>query len=324
MQSITATSVNSGTSNQAFAGGIAGTGNGAVQNCYNATPVSGSGGHIGIGGISGSVTTAFGASMKNCYNYGKITSSAGTNFNGGIVGRNGWGGSYGAIAVNNSYTTTAATNAYCYNSYATPYKTASLVISPDTMKTYTAKMGSAFVYDVYNINDGYPVLAWENERPVMKLDKNQAYIKSGEQIQLNIAQTEEITKIIGGNYSLSNFTWKSTDESVARVNNGIVTGIGDGHATIYAKHESSGMYAMAVINVASVKANPQIETGNGFTVILKADGTVWSIGKNEKGQLGNGTNKNSSVVVQVKTDEDTFLSDIVKIAVRKRICFSTK
>ena len=82
---------------------------------------------------------------------------------------------------------------------------------------------------------------------------------------------------------------------------------------------SARINAMCIVNVAGKEniALPQIETGNGFTVILKADGTVWTIGNNAKGQLGTGegTGTYSNVLTQVQIDEDTKLENVVKIAV---------
>ena len=43
-------------------------------------------------------------------------------------------------------------------------------------------------------------------------------------------------------------------------------------------------------------------TGNSHTVALKADGTLWAWGFNEKGQLGNGTNTNSNTPVRVNLE----------------------
>ena len=54
---------------------------------------------------------------------------------------------------------------------------------------------------------------------------------------------------------------------------------------------------------------------NEFTAILKSDGTVWTIGKNENGQLGDGTNEDKIEAVQVKIDENTYLTNVIKISV---------
>ena len=255
--------------------------------------------------------------LKNSYNYGSVTGTGnGTKYIGGIVGRNaaGYTGAITTGTISNSYCTTGTTYSYYY--YSSSYKTSTTGrTAAATLKTYTVTLGNAFAYDVYGKNSGYPVLAWENETPVMELNKNQEYIKIGQSLQLNVVEKDEITELIGTNYSNSNFKWTSTNEDVATVNeNGIVTGISDGYTTIYAYHETTGMYAMAVINVAKDFANPQIETGKGFTTILKSNGTVWTIGNNASGQLGNGSTDNSKVPVQVKIDEDTNLENIVKIA----------
>ena len=48
-------------------------------------------------------------------------------------------------------------------------------------------------------------------------------------------------------------------------------------------------------------AYPQVAAGTDFTVALKADGTVWTWGNNEYGQLGNGVS-NGTVVYPEKID----------------------
>lgn len=80
---------------------------------------------------------------------------------------------------------------------------------------------------------------------------------------------------------------------------------------------------MCVVNVKKNVANPMIATGNGFTIILKADGTVWSIGNNANGSLGNGNTENKGIPQRVKRDEDTYLENVIKIAVRFKSCTST-
>lgn len=76
--------------------------------------------------------------------------------------------------------------------------------------------------------------------------------------------------------------------------------LGDGSATLYgyAPHQIGG--------IGSVSA---IEGGESFKLLLKTDGTVWAVGVNRNGQLGNGTTTNSAVPVQV-----TGLVNVVKIA----------
>lgn len=131
------------------------------------------------------------------------------------------------MPIVNSYCIPNTPYSYCYYNGSLVSSTEGR-IAENTLKTYTVTLGDAFAYDVYGTNSGYPVLAWENQRPEMKLNKNQAYIKIGETLNLNILEDEEITGLIEGNYDSSNFTWKSINEDIARVDkNGNVTGLKD-------------------------------------------------------------------------------------------------
>jgi len=59
-----------------------------------------------------------------------------------------------------------------------------------------------------------------------------------------------------------------------------------------------------------------VEGGENYSVVLKADGTVWATGVNNYGQLGDGTTVNKSTLVQVKGVGGVgFLTDVVQIAV---------
>jgi alpha-tubulin suppressor-like RCC1 family protein len=49
-------------------------------------------------------------------------------------------------------------------------------------------------------------------------------------------------------------------------------------------------------------ALPQLVAGDAHTVALEKDGTLWAWGSNQYGQLGNGTDQNSNVPVQLRTD----------------------
>jgi hypothetical protein len=66
---------------------------------------------------------------------------------------------------------------------------------------------------------------------------------------------------------------------------------------------------LVVASVAVPTAAQTIDGGEGHTVILKSDGTVWTMGRNSSGQLGDTTNNNSSVPVQVSG-----LTDVVAVA----------
>ena len=63
----------------------------------------------------------------------------------------------------------------------------------------------------------------------------------------------EITAVIApANASNQNITWTSSDENVATVDNGVVTGVGAGTATITATTEDGGFTATATVNVVTL------------------------------------------------------------------------
>jgi hypothetical protein len=134
-------------------GGIVGAGwnIGTIKNCYNAGTIT-SRYPNPTGGISGSNEVA----IENCYNIGKISASSssyamaiGTNNGGVSTVTNCWylegsapgGGYYSGNTADNSGSRTS-----------------------EQMKTedFLNTLGSAFAADSRNINNGYPVLAWQN------------------------------------------------------------------------------------------------------------------------------------------------------------------
>jgi len=60
---------------------------------------------------------------------------------------------------------------------------------------------------------------------------------------------------------------------------------------------------------ANTITNPiiQISTGGDFTLALKKDGTIWAWGKNNYGQLGDGTTTNQSIPIQISINNVQFI-----------------
>ena len=52
-------------------------------------------------------------------------------------------------------------------------------------------------------------------------------------------------------------------------------------------------------NILGASTDAMVAAGREYSVALKDDGTVWAWGRNDFGQLGNGTNTDSGVPVQV-------------------------
>ena len=199
-------------------------------------------------------------------------------------------------------------------------------ITRDELKTYAITLGEKFAYDIYNINEKDPILYWEAEYPIKaKLNINQTYIKAGEKLQLNVVGTpfagmqegNDTTVSVLENLQNTDYTWISSNEDIAKVDgNGEVTGLKDGYTTIYATYKyedeegnEKTILAECIINVASNIAVPQTETGNGFTVVLKADGTLWVVGAGPVSAQGTDVKP-----TQIKINENTNLENIVKIS----------
>lgn len=157
-----------------------------------------------VGGLIGSVYNNSNLktplTLTNVYNTGTVTASSSTSNAGGLVGNSTWGfnitNAYGTVTVkagdayggiivgtvqNNVYVTVEnvyvevvsgqSSNSHAYLRGTDKMKAlddndhrlfASEMKAPDKM---LAKLGDSFAEDTANINNGYPVLAWQNAAP---------------------------------------------------------------------------------------------------------------------------------------------------------------
>ena len=211
-----------------------------------------------------------------------------------------------------------------YNASVSNYSGTSIA-NYSSLNSYSSNYGydkNCWVEDKYGINNGNPILRWQVE--CAELNVSHEYMHVGNTKQL-ILDTSTLP------YTNEYITWHSYDESIATIdNNGLLTCVGEGYTTVWAEYSSKyNIKVMAVINVAKKGATTyaQSSTGllvndNGFTAVLKEDGTVWTSGSNTDGQLGNGNNINSIEPVQVMIDPNTPLTNVVKIATSHASCFA--
>lgn len=167
-----------------YVGGIAGGKVFTMDSCCNSGIVSGA---DRVGGIAGyALNGTYSSEIRNCYNRGIVI---GDNHVGGIIGWMYY--SYGATdacTVENCYSTCTAftnetgnvgtlvgcndggdtykvTNCYVTSEPAFGTNTSSAasakVITDDELKELAATLGSAFKKDAGNVNDGFPVLSWQ-------------------------------------------------------------------------------------------------------------------------------------------------------------------
>lgn len=137
-------------------GGIVGAGwNGdVIRNCYNAGSIS-STYACPIGGISGSNEMT----IENCYNIGTISGSYSSYAM--AIGTNNGGAPYDTH-VNNCYYLEGSAPGGGYYSGSKAYNDGSKTAAELKSGTILNALGSAFAADTKNINQGYPVLAWQN------------------------------------------------------------------------------------------------------------------------------------------------------------------
>ena len=291
-----------------------------MNNCYNTGTITVTSYTVAeCGGLTARMSNQA-SKITNSYNVGTIVSksTAGGTYNryGTICGSNGWTNTTDALAgqIINSY---GLDN---NNSIALQWNGSNLVyitsnrVSTNTMKGYANTLGANnWVADAYGINNGYPILRWQV--PQMELNVKQTYMHVGEQLQLTVDTSKSPV-------ALGNITWASYDSSIASVDStGKVTAVGEGYTTVYATESTYTLKAMAIINVAKSGAVAIAHSESGEwrdyyanSVVLKEDGTVWTVGDNTYGQLGNRTNISSLEPVQVRTADGKYLTNIVKIS----------
>jgi alpha-tubulin suppressor-like RCC1 family protein len=90
-----------------------------------------------------------------------------------------------------------------------------------------------------------------------------------------------------GNVMSADVTWASSDEAVATVNQtGLATAVDDGFATITATSEGISGTAMLSVEEAGLVV---LDAGRGHSCAVALGGRAFCWGRNEQGQLGDGT-----------------------------------
>ena len=148
------------TGSKYFVGGIVGSLDGTINECYNAGAIKLNGNFDTVGGIIG---TNWLATITNCYNVGSVS---GYQYVGGIVGRT-HPDSVAYLTIANSYNIGLVTGNKEISEMIGKFYTGRGVTSNCYTKSQAptaAKLGDAFVDDTRNINGGYPILKWQLEK----------------------------------------------------------------------------------------------------------------------------------------------------------------
>ena len=215
--------VTSTNKNYGQAGGIAGylEDNAAIENCFSAVNVTCGKYGGGIAGYSDS-----GSVITNCYATGTITTiSANECYLGGICGS--YYNQYAGAKLTNCYSTATvigtggnaaylgglspvSNESYFVNSYyleGTVSKASpkygitgkGTAKTADELKALASTLGAAFVDDSGNINNGYPVLAWQLPAPVTSAVSFTAQMAGGFLMapQYNVEVTSNLAESYG-------------------------------------------------------------------------------------------------------------------------------
>ncbi|MBQ3462414.1 MAG: hypothetical protein IJH36_04760, partial [Clostridia bacterium] len=161
---------------------------------------------------------------------------------------------------------------------------------------------------------------------------------NGDIAKATVLTTDEAKEILGAKNVVQNVIYGKIE---LNKNSGVIN-YGDTKLLVKYENAANGESMTAVANVTVLgevfdkigedtngdpiygteniyKTTPKMQSGDGFTVVLKADGSVWSWGRNDSGQLGQGGNSTLKNIIptQVKFDFDNDDTYIKKIAVGK-------
>ena len=116
---------------------------------------------------------------------------------------------------------------------------------------------------VYEINDPEPT--------GIELDQDD--------ISLNAGETVTLTATLIPNGAVSTIVWESSDESVATVNNGVVTGVGNGQAIITARTGEYDLETECVVTVtgASLTPNDYLTASTTFAALYGTESSTLTL-----------------------------------------------
>ena len=239
-------------------GGIAGyTGSNAViSDCYaTGNIVSTAANECYLGGICGSYyKQSAGAKLTNCYFSGTVKGSGG---NASYVG--GLSPVSGESYFGNSYYREG-----CVSGESAKYSVTGLgtAKTAEELKALAPTLGGWFTADVGGINGGYPILKWQiglSYIPVesVTLDQTELELIVGKEATLTAAAAP-------ADASDQTVTWTSSAPEIARVENGKITALAEGTATITVTTVDGGKTAQCQVTVKPIPT---------YSVTLPADFT---------------------------------------------------
>lgn len=100
------------------------------------------------------------------------------------------------------------------------------------------------------------------------------------------------------------------DSEVASYTDGQIIANKIGKTLLQVKQEEIIIYIPVEVLPEGAEVVPDVETGEEFNVALRANGEIWSFGKNQKGELGLSDNLNRNFPQQILLDPQAKITDI--------------
>lgn len=160
----------------------------------------------------------------------------------------------------------------------------------------------------------------------INLDKRNITIKTGQNTPVNLLESQSNFSVFEKEKRFD-FEWTSVDENIASVSQaGIITGKNIGQTMITVTEKNTGISSSLIVSVTSNHedsiAMPQVENLEDATIVLKADGTVWTTGLNNFGQLASGNTTKRNYYDRVKISRTAYLENVVKISAGANGCLA--
>ena len=130
-------------------------------------------------------------------------------------------------------------------------------------------------------------------RTAVKLEVSSSILKAiaitPEDVTVARGETQQFTAT--GTYSdnstqdiTSSVSWSSSNTDVVKINsNGLANAIKKGAVTVTATLENISDSTSVAVEIL------QFDTGQHFVMVIREDGTLWGWGRNQSGQIGDGT-----------------------------------
>ena len=128
----------------------------------------------------------------------------------------------------------------------------------------------------------------------LTLQKGNSYVL--DKTKLSYVQGEGLT----GETSIDQVSYSVLDDTIAKIDadSGKITGIVAGNTKIKITDTVRNRSTYVYLTVKDTN-EMDLQAGTNFAVGLKQDGSVWTWGTNDNGQLGNGSSENSNIPKQV-------------------------